>query len=91
MRKAVDQPRQAPTSMPARPANSARIAEQNRGFIAVDEADGRVAPVDPEGMVDLLAEEGPGRDALVGHDHVRKQVVENRRLEGRRDVVLGHQ
>src|SRR5271170_7334261 len=60
-------------------------------FVAIDEADNRAAPVDPKSVIDVPAQKGPGRDALVDLDHVGKQVVERRRREIVRDIILRHQ
>ena len=74
----------------APPPERARVAVEDRSFIAIDEADRRIASVDTKRMVDLLAKIGPGRGALVRLDHVRKEMIENRRLKIGGDVVLGH-
>ena len=75
---------------PAPPLEGARVGVEDRGLVAIDEADGGIAPVDAKRMVDVLAEIGPGRGALVRLDHVRKQMVENRRCEVVGDIILGH-
>src|SRR6204780_4868830 len=72
------------------PPERARVAIEDRSFVAIDEADRRIAPVDPKGMVDLLAKIGPSRGALVRLDHVRKEMIENRRFKIGSYVVLGH-
>ena len=68
----------------------ARVGVEDRGFVAIDEADGRITSVDPKRMVDLLAKIGPSRSAFVRLNHVRKQMIENRRFEIGGDVVFGH-
>ena len=75
---------------PAPPLEGARVGVEDRGLVAIDEAHGGIAPVDAKRMVDVLAEIGPGRGALVRLDHVRKQMVENRRCEVVGDIILGH-
>ena len=74
----------------APPLERARVRIEDRSFVAIDEADRRIASVDAKRMVDLLAKIGPGRGALVRLDHVRKEMIENRRFEIGGDVVLGH-
>ena len=75
---------------PASPRESARVGVEDRRLVAVDEADGRIAPVDAKRVVDLLAKPGPGRDAFVRLDHVGKQMIERRRFEIVGDIILGH-
>ena len=74
----------------APPLERARVAIEDRSFVAIDEADRRIASVDPKRMVDLLAKIGPSRGALVRLDHVRKEMIENRRFKIGGDVVLSH-
>src|SRR5580692_10734966 len=72
------------------PFERTRIGEEDRGLVAIDEADGWIASVDAKRMIDLLAEIGPGGDALVSFDHVRKEMIENWGFEIGGDVVVGH-
>src|SRR6202050_4410008 len=74
----------------APPPERARVAIEDRSFVAIDEPDRRIASVDPKRMVDLLAKIGPSRGALVRLDHVRKEMIENRRFKIGSYVVLGH-
>ena len=74
----------------APPFECARVGVENRSFVAIDEADRRIASVDAKRMVDLLAKIRPSRGALVRLDHVRKKMIENRRFEIGGDVVVGH-
>ena len=75
---------------PAPSFERARVAIEDRSFVAIDEADRRIASVDAKRMVDLFAKIGPSRGALVRLDHVRKEMIENRRFEIGGDIVLGH-
>ena len=75
----------------ARPAGEQTCAGvKDRGLVAVDEADDRVAPVRAVGMVDVAPEPGPGRHASVEFLHVGEQPIESGRFEIVGDVVSGH-
>src|SRR3984885_856529 len=75
----------------APPPERARVAIEDRSFVAIDEPDRRIASVDPKRMVDLLAKIGPSRGALVRLYHVRKEMIKNRRFKIGGDVILGHE
>ncbi len=75
---------------PRPPGEQTRAGVKDRGLVAVDEADDRVAPVGAIGMVDVAPQPGPSRHASVEFLHVGEQPIESGRFEIGGDVVSGH-
>ena len=72
------------------PGEKPCVGIEDRRLVTVDEADDRIASVDAKSVIDVPAQPGPGRDAFVDFDHVGKQVIERRRREIVRDIILRH-